>query len=157
MLMGGMFKELGVTAEAGVEGNLSQPVKAAGKPILGLETVEQQLSIFDRLPEETQRYFLVALLDDPARMREQFQQMLATWTRGDVEAFAASYNADINESPELRHALLVERNARWAEWMKDRLEQPGIAFVAVGAAHLAGPDSVQEELAAKGLKAVRVQ
>jgi hypothetical protein len=37
------------------------------------------------------------------------------------------------------------------------LEKPGVFFVAVGAGHLVGPDSVQKMLAAKGLKVVRVQ
>jgi uncharacterized protein YbaP (TraB family) len=157
MLMAVMFKQLGVSSKAGVEVDLSGPARAAGKPIVGLETVEQQLAIFDQLPEETQRYFLVSVLDDPARTRAQFQKMLASWTRGDLEAFAATFNEDINRSPELQEALLERRNARWADWLAERLERPGTAFVAVGAAHLAGPGSVHEMLAEKGLKARRVQ
>jgi hypothetical protein len=45
----------------------------------------------------------------------------------------------------------------WAQWLARRLEKPGTVMVAVGAGHLAGRDSVQAMLKAKGLKATRVQ
>jgi len=60
-------------------------------------------------------------------------------------------------SAELRDTLFKRRNAKWAEWLARRLERPGTIFVAVGAGHLAGPDSVQAMLEAKGLKPKRVQ
>jgi uncharacterized protein YbaP (TraB family) len=53
--------------------------------------------------------------------------------------------------------LLVDRNARWAQWIKQRMARPGTVFVAVGAGHLAGPDSVQAHLAKLGVKAERVR
>ena len=49
-----------------------------------------------------------------------------------------------------------ERNARWAEWIGKRMARPGTVFLAVGAGHLGGPQSVQDKLAALGLKARRV-
>jgi uncharacterized protein YbaP (TraB family) len=53
--------------------------------------------------------------------------------------------------------LLTRRNARWAEWLRRRMDQPGTAFVAVGAGHLAGSESVQAMLARHGLRVRRVQ
>jgi uncharacterized protein YbaP (TraB family) len=52
--------------------------------------------------------------------------------------------------------MFVERNARWAHWIADRLKTPGTVFVAVGAGHLSGPDSVQAQLGAMGVKSARV-
>ena len=60
-------------------------------------------------------------------------------------------------SANLREILLTRRNARWAEWIQRRLERPGTVFVAVGAGHLAGRDSVQDFLERRGLRARRVQ
>jgi uncharacterized protein len=156
-LLGVMFKRLGLSPEAGVESDLTQDYKRAGKPIRGLETAAEQLGFFDTLSEAAQRTFLVSLLDDPAEMRRQFARMFEAWSAGDVEAIAASFNGDVNLSPELRALLLVRRNAKWAEWLARRLERPGILFVAVGAGHLAGKDSVQGMLKAKGLRTRRVQ
>ena len=53
--------------------------------------------------------------------------------------------------------LLVDRNRNWAQWIKQRMTKPGTVFIAVGAGHLAGPDSVQAQLAKLGLKAERVR
>jgi uncharacterized protein YbaP (TraB family) len=53
--------------------------------------------------------------------------------------------------------LIRKRNAAWADWLTKRLDKPGTIFVAVGAGHLAGEDSVQTMLDAKGLRATRLQ
>jgi uncharacterized protein YbaP (TraB family) len=58
--------------------------------------------------------------------------------------------------PELFEGLVVKRNAAWTRWLKQRLDRPGTVLFAVGAAHLAGPQSVQKMLAASGLQAKRV-
>jgi hypothetical protein len=52
---------------------------------------------------------------------------------------------------------MVNRNQAWAEWLDQRLDQPGTIMVAVGAGHLAGADSVQTMLKARGIEAKRVQ
>jgi hypothetical protein len=97
------------------------------------------------------------MLDDPEKMRKQFAAMLKAWSAGDVKAIAATFNDDVNVSAELREHLLKRRNARWADWLAKRLEKPGTVFVAVGAGHLAGTESVQAMLKAKGLQTKRVQ
>lgn len=157
VLMGVMFQRLGVTGEAGAERVLSADHKAAGKPVHGLETVEQQFSIFDTLPEDEQRLFLEGVLESPEEMRAQFQKMLDAWLRGDEAAIAATFDEEAKLSPRLREALLAGRNRRWAEWLDARMDKPGTVLVAVGAGHLAGRDSVQSMLEARGLKAKRIQ
>ncbi|MET0667568.1 MAG: TraB/GumN family protein, partial [Methyloceanibacter sp.] len=49
------------------------------------------------------------------------------------------------------------RNKNWAGWISERMKQPGVVFIAVGAGHLAGADSVQAQLKAYRLKARRVK
>lgn len=61
------------------------------------------------------------------------------------------------ETPALYQRLLVQRNASWAGKIKAMLDTPGTVFIAVGAAHLAGPDSVQAQLARLGVHAERVE
>jgi uncharacterized protein YbaP (TraB family) len=156
-LMGVMVKRLGITSEAGVEHGLTESYKASGRPIKGLESVAEQFGFFDSLSEDAQRKFLVALLDDPAEMQSLFARMMQAWSTGDVDAIGATFNDDVNVSPELRESLLKRRNARWAEWLERRMERPGTIFVAVGAGHLAGRDSVQAMLKERGLKAKRIQ
>ena len=53
--------------------------------------------------------------------------------------------------------LIARRNRNWADWIEQSMGQPGNVFVAVGAGHLAGPDSVQAVLAQRGLTVQRVE
>ena len=151
------FKQAGLSAEAGVERGLDAAYRGARKRVEGLETPEQQFGYFDKLSEEAQRTLLVGMLDDPARAQAEFKAMLDAWQRGDTDAIARTFDSETALSPELRDVLMTRRNAAWAEWLAKRLERPGTVLVAVGAGHLAGSDSVQRMLRARGLRARRVQ
>ena len=59
------------------------------------------------------------------------------------------------KSPETYRLMFNDRNGRWAQWIARRLQQPGVVFVAVGAGHLAGKDSVQHKLGALGIRTAR--
>ena len=157
MLVGVTLGDLGIGPDEGVEHKLEAEFRAAGKPVDGLETAAQQLGYFDALSEEGQREFLLTLLDDPNKAKEDFNKMLTAWSRGDEAGIAASFDDEIELSPRLREILLVKRNAVWADWLTKRLDKPGTILVAVGAGHLAGPSSVRTMLAARGYKVERVQ
>ncbi len=157
MLLGTQFKDLGLTGEAGVESVLRNSFIQAGKPVDQLETNTEQLSMFDTLPESAQRALLEGSIDTPAEMRGQFQEMLGAWARGDVASIGATFNEDLSGSPELREALLRRRNVNWAGWIKRRMASPGSVFVAVGAGHLAGADSVVSMLQRDGYRVRRIQ
>jgi uncharacterized protein YbaP (TraB family) len=157
MLVGVTLGDLGIGPDEGVEHKLEAEFRAAGKPVDGLETAAQQLGYFDALSEEGQREFLLTLLDDPNKAKEDFNKMLKAWSRGDEAGIAASFDDEIELSPRLREILLVKRNATWADWLTKRLDKPGTILVAVGAGHLAGPSSVRTMLAARGYKVERVQ
>jgi uncharacterized protein YbaP (TraB family) len=158
MLTGAALSQIGVDAAAspGVEPQLTALFRAAGKPVEGLETPEQQLGFFNQLPESAQRAFLVATLDSPEKARAEFREMIAAWSRGDPDAIQRAFDKDPEFTPALRDLLIRQRDRNWAEALAKRLDQPGTVFVAVGAGHLVGPDSVQAMLAKKGLKVERV-
>lgn len=157
MLLGVQFKELGLDPGSGVESALKKQFSDSKKTIGQLETNAEQLGFFDRLSEEAQRKFLVAMLDGTGDMNSEFKKMLDAWTRGDVKGIAHSFNSDLSDAAELRDALLTRRNANWANWVKGRLDQPGTVLMAVGAGHLAGDHSVQSMLEKQGVKVTRVQ
>jgi len=159
MLTGPALQQIGVDAATspGVEPQLTTLFRSAKKPVEGFETAEVQLGYFDRLPESAQRAFLVATLDDPAKAKADFVKMIAAWEKGDPAAIEKSFADDPEFTPALRDLLIRQRDRKWADAIAKRLDQPGTVFVAVGAGHLVGPDSVQRMLSDKGLKVVRVQ
>ncbi|HEX8526798.1 TraB/GumN family protein [Allosphingosinicella sp.] len=151
------FQRAGLDPERGVERSLAATFRQRQKPWSGLETMDEQLGFFDSLPEAEQRTFLVGVLESPEEIRREFDGMLASWTSGDIAAIARTFDDEAKMSANLRETLLVRRNSRWAEWLQRRLDRPGTVFVAVGAGHLAGRDSVQDMLQRRGLRAERVQ
>jgi uncharacterized protein YbaP (TraB family) len=159
MLTGAALRQIGVDAalSPGVEPQLTALFRASGKDVDGLETAEAQLGFFNQLPESAQRAFLVSTLDDPAKARADFHEMLDAWSRGDPAAIEKSFADDPEFTPALRDLLIRQRDHNWADELADRMKKPGTVFVAVGAGHLVGPESVQKMLAAKGLKAIRIQ
>lgn len=156
-LLGVTFKRLGLDSSLGVETQIGTPFRKSGKVVTGLETVEQQLGYFDTLSEDAQRALLLSVVEESADTKAQFAQMLAAWASGDLKGISRTFDDETQMSPELRAALMSRRNAAWADWLAKRMEKPGTVFVAVGAGHLAGENSVQKMLKRKGIKAKRVQ
>jgi hypothetical protein len=157
MLSMQQFRSFGFDPKLGVEHQLTTKAEAAGKRIVGLETAAEQMGYFDSLPEADQRAFLSATLKQWPDMKAQIGKLVGKWTAGDDAAIGAEFTASMQQTPRLSKVLLADRNARWAAWIKARMAQPGTVFVAVGAGHLAGPDSVQTKLARHGLKSERVE
>jgi hypothetical protein len=156
-LLGVTFKRLGLDGSLGVESQIGTPFRTSGKTVTGLETVEQQLGYFDTLSEGAQRAMLLSVVEDSSETRAQFAAMLDAWTSGDLKGIARTFDDETQMSPELKAALMSRRNAAWADWLARRMDKPGTVFVAVGAGHLAGEDSVQAMLKKKGFEAKRVQ
>ncbi len=156
-LLGVQFQTLGVEGDQGVEAVLRRSFAASGKPVGQLETNQEQLSFFDRLPESAQRQLLEGAVENPDQMRAKFNEMLDAWLAGDVDAIGKTFNEDLQSSPELKAALLTRRNWNWSQWIEHRMTQPGTVMVAVGAGHLAGGESVQRYLQRSGYKVKRLQ
>jgi uncharacterized protein len=142
---------LGVNAAAGAEAQLTARAKAQRKPIIGLETAEQQLRFFDGLPQADQTAMLLATIDDVADAKADMTRMVTLWQAGDVDAIAQDFDTDMRATPLLRQRLLVARNINWANWLTAVMQRPGKLFVAVGAGHLGGPDGLLAQLRARGL------
>lgn len=151
------LQKAGYSMENGIETQLDKRNKALGRPRSGLETLEFQLGIFDGLPEAAQRKYLFDVIDAIPTIPQDIGKMVDAWAKGDAASLASLLNAQSDDDPALYDALLTKRNKNWAVWIDDRLDKPGVVFIAVGAGHLGGKDSVQELLRKRKIKAVRVQ
>ncbi len=78
-LLGVQFQTLGVEGDQGVEAVLRRSFADAGKPVGQLESNQEQLSFFDRLPENAQRQLLEGAIENPDQMRIKFNEMLGAW------------------------------------------------------------------------------
>jgi uncharacterized protein YbaP (TraB family) len=156
-LLAVQFNEMGLKGSHGPEEILRQQFLSEKKPIGELESNVEQFSYFDQLPESAQRSLLEGAIEPAANAKQEFGQMLGPWARGDVKRIGATFNQEFAGSPALKQSLLVQRNAHWAKWIEQRMAQPGTVMVAVGAGHLAGPESVLALLKKQGYQIRRVQ
>ncbi|RCS30486.1 TraB/GumN family protein [Rhodanobacter denitrificans] len=146
----------GLDPEHGVDKQLKAQASAVGKPVLGLETAEQQIRLLADMPRPVELDFLRSTMREAADDSAKLTELIDAWKAGDVDAIARIGNDDMRRrEPKLYQLLLVQRNEAWATKIATMLQQPGTVFIAVGAAHLAGPDSVQAQLRQLGIETVR--
>jgi uncharacterized protein YbaP (TraB family) len=148
----------GYDPASGVELILKARAEAAGKPVTGFETIDEQIRILAGFPEADQLAFLRTTLEDFETATVDLDRLVESWAAGDVEAIETIGVQPMREgSEELYQALLVRRNTNWADQIQTMLEGSGTVFIAVGAAHLAGDDGVQDILERRGVDVDLVQ
>lgn len=152
----GLSQRAGFDPANGADRALLAAARQRGITITGLETGEQQVGFFDSLPESEQVTGLLQILADIPGAVAVFDRMGEAWVNGNPEDTAALLTEGRSFAPVQHRIIFTDRNRRWAETLAARMAQPGTVFVAVGAGHLAGDDSVQAFLAQRGLTATRV-
>ncbi|HEX6072046.1 MAG TPA: TraB/GumN family protein [Sphingomicrobium sp.] len=154
-------KSQGMNVGNGADMVLRRAAELAGKKVEGLETLESQFAMFNRLPAPPRA--AAPRPGSPVEMDGQMQNlsramadMQNAWKRGDQNVFAQMLGQLQRSSPDTYRMMFTERNARWADWIAGRMQYPGTVFVAVGAGHLSGKDSLLVRLAEQGLPSTRV-
>lgn len=150
------YQTAGMKPEYGAETILTKAAKSANKPMGELEGMENQLKMINEIPDSAHLKSLEYALDRFEDLPAVIADMKVNWNSGNAEGFAKLMNEMQAISPKTYKVLLSDRNAKWAEWIEQRLDEPGTVFLAVGTAHLAGKDSVQQFLDQRGIKAKRV-
>jgi uncharacterized protein len=150
------LQKAGYDPNAGVDRLLKAQAEKKGDKIYGFETAEEQIRFFADLPESEQITFFEETLGDAEKGMAQLEKLAKAWIDGDNETIGdILVNSVKNEAPAVYQKLLVQRNIAWSEKIVEILKGAGVQQVAVGAAHLAGPDSLQVQLAKRGIKVER--
>ena len=128
-----------------------------GRPIRELEGLRGQLSIFDRLPESAQRTMLAAVVRESEKVRRDPERLQRAWIAGDAATIETATSEGFLADPALREALLTGRNRDWIAQISPMLKDAPRPLIAVGAAHLVGPDGLAALLEAQGYRLLRLQ
>ncbi|MFL6589764.1 MAG: TraB/GumN family protein [Chthoniobacterales bacterium] len=156
LLSAGPLTKAGYDPKSGVERILVAQATAEGDKIRGLETAEDQFRIFADLGEAEQIAFLESTMDDVEKGIELLDRLAKAWVDGDIAAIERTGLDEMRtKEPAVYDKLVVQRNTAWAEKIAGMLKGSGVEQIAVGALHLVGPDSVQAQLAKRGIKAER--
>ena len=141
--------------DLGIERYFYQKAKDAGKATGGLETLQDQLNIFNKLSLKDQEALLLEVLQDGKAQEKRFVQMVKSWHQGNLdgmERFVETFKA----YPKFYEAILVNRNQNWVPQIEKFLEDTQNYFVIVGVAHLAGEDGLIALLQNRGYTLERV-
>jgi uncharacterized protein len=148
--------------------SLATRAEIAEKPVLGLESMEEQISAMASLPMKDHINGLVETLRMADLTDDMFETMIALYTEGNtarmMPALGAALEAKTGKSelPDLEaqaafeEKMITNRNTVMATRLPEKLAKGG-AFVAIGALHLAGELGVIQQLRDAGyaLEAVK--
>ena len=130
-----------------------------GKPIAGLETVEQQVKLLfpENIKKETQ--LLVASIRNKEMLIQEMREMNRLYREGNLDALevlANQSNKQWNVSEEENKKLIDDRNINWVKQLPDLIKNNS-CFVAVGALHLPGNKGLIKLLKNEGYKVIPVK
>ncbi|WP_260921754.1 TraB/GumN family protein [Novosphingobium sp. 9] len=150
-----MLARIGQGADDGKNGVDRAIIAAAPpRPVVELEGAEKQLSLFDSLSEADQRQFLSEVVREADTPDTDISQ---DWAKGDMTALTAETRRGLLAVPDLRAVLFTGRNRDWSGRIAAAIATGKRPFVAVGAAHMAGPDGLPAILASQGFRVTRVE
>ena len=124
-------------------------------PIYGLESLEEQLALFDNLPQDKQLTMLVSTIDDYAAIEVMNRRLLNAYKKEDLHEVEQLGNDSIEsiEDPALRNFmtvnLLTDRNHRMFTRLLPKLQKSS-QVIAIGALHLVGEEGLLALLEQEG-------
>ncbi|NCF13802.1 MAG: hypothetical protein GWP62_00745 [Gammaproteobacteria bacterium] len=146
-----LLYRIGFNPMLGVEMTMTSRAARDGKPIEGLETVDEQLAFLDGLPLDVQSEMLIQTLAEGAALGDSIDAFIDAWHFGDMTILESGLLDSIREQSEFSEVLITGRNRRWADAIAGMLDDDQDYLVIVGALHLVGDEGVPALLAKRGL------
>jgi uncharacterized protein YbaP (TraB family) len=147
--------ELGFQPQSGVEMYFLERARSDGKSIAGLETVHDQIALFEALSMDTQADYLVSSLEQAHELPKEVDDMVHAWQRGDTAWFETQLIAELGRDPVLYQSVLAARNRKWIPKIEALLNDDKNYLVIVGTGHLVGRNSVIDLLKKDGVGATQ--
>jgi hypothetical protein len=149
------LQQLGFQPKSGVEMFFLERARSDGKSVAGLETVHDQIALFDALSMDQQSDYLVSSLEEAHDLPKEVDAMVHAWVNGDTQWFADQIKSEIGRDPVLYQSVLVARNRKWVPKIEALLKDDKNYLVIVGTGHLVGQGSVIDLLKKDGIVAAQ--
>ena len=131
------------------EATFMKTAKEQGKEVIGVETIAEQMAIFDKIPYKKQAEILLEGITDMDKSKKEFDQMITAYKQQDLDGFEKIFKESSQGLDDFADVLLVQRNKNWIPVIeREAKEKP--TFFAVGAGHLGGEQGVIQLLRQQG-------
>ena len=147
---------IGYDPALGVDRTLQNESIATGKVVKSFESASDQLGHLADMPDEIAGEMFVQTLQEVGDGEKVIEALQTAWLSGNVKQLQKiSADRMRREAPELFDAIIKRRNDNWVKQIETLMQGSGTQFIAVGAAHLVGKDSLPDQLAKRGYKVQR--
>ena len=151
------YKKLGFSEQYGIDKQVLTYANSKQKQIIGLETLEQQLTMLSALEKLNHAMFQETFkhLND---IEFYFVDLVQAWKKGDMKALQKYYELSFDDSKYGQYSeqvMLIERNHQWMNTLVPVLEKQR-TFIAVGALHLPQQDGLLRLLEQAGFKVTKL-
>ena len=127
------------------------------KTVLELESIDEQLQLFERLDSEL---FLAYTLLSLNTLEAEAEKLIKAWQCGDDKVLEdilnSDYSAYLPGVKDIQEAMFHERNKRMTDRISQYLQEDSSYFVVIGAGHLIGENSIVDLLTKRGYTAKRM-
>src|SRR5262249_16755510 len=125
------YVQLGFDPQQGVEQQLQHRAQADGKPITGLETMDEQLGVLQSMSSSGPARFLDMVGTEMRDVETETQSVVVAWRTGDSAKLAALLSDEYKSFPALYRLLVTDRNKRWVPQIEKLLHGNQDYFVIV--------------------------
>jgi len=150
------YAHLGFDPEQGVEKQLLRRALADHKSTAGLESMADEMRVFEALAPAAQLRLLDMVLDELDDTGDETRAVLSAWRRGDAAQLATLLAVEYRSFPALYDALVMDRNRYWLPEIEQLLKGGQNCLVVVGALHLVGKGGLLEMLRKDGFAPVQL-
>jgi uncharacterized protein YbaP (TraB family) len=147
---------LGFQPQSGVEAYFLERARTDGKSVAGLETVHDQIALFQNMSLDSQAEYLISSLEQAHDLPREVDEMVRAWQRGDTQWFTNELKSELGGDPQLYQSVLVARNRKWLPKIEALLKDDKNYLVIVGTGHLVGRGSVIDLLKKDGIGATQL-
>ncbi len=153
------YVNAGFDPSLGVDIHFARRARKDGKPLVELESFGGQIALMNNMSARLQESLLQETLDsiDSGEIPALVDSMVNAWKSGDGKKLQDAVSTEEDKLPaalaqEFHRKLVSDRNIAMAGKVETMLKGSDVHFIAIGAAHLLGQDSVLQILAEKGYR-----
>jgi uncharacterized protein YbaP (TraB family) len=143
-------QKMGFEPQYGLDKYFYDKARAEAKNVIGLETVDFQINLFDSLSGSKPDDFIAHTLAELATLEQDLEQLDSAWISGNIQTVGTIMAKSFEDYPDLYNTFVLNRNKRWVKKLDGLLKKSSTHMVVVGAGHLPGKGGLLELLKNKG-------